>query len=169
MQRGVVEVAVFHTAVEQVGAALEYDGPGLAADGIVTVDARSNGVFLGNQRALFIRDTVEFPVAGPLEIDKTTLKARGAGPRYYWSLFSFQNSESSALDFVLAFEPQRLPGSGVWPVAAPGEQVIQALLTREGLVPKLHMIDGVQTISLRIAAKETVNLAIETTASQLSA
>ncbi len=143
--------------------------PAQAADGSVVVDARSNALSLSAQRSPIVSEKSEISVLGPQEKDKTVLKAQGAGPKYYWSLFSLRNNENVPLDFILAIEPQRFPGSGIWPVASVGPQILGGTFTRDGTKAKIQMQDGVQTISFRIPAKDLVNIAVETTGPQLFA
>lgn len=143
--------------------------PATAQDDSVSVDARTNGLSLAAQRNPIVSDKNEISVLGPQEKDKTILKAQGPGPRYYWSLFSFQNTEGTALDLVLAMEPQRFPGSGLWPVAEPGPQALDVVLTRDGSRGRLQEIDGVQTVILHIPAKDTVNVVVESLGPKLAA
>ncbi|MEO9168837.1 MAG: EAL domain-containing protein, partial [Aestuariivirga sp.] len=142
--------------------------PAAAADGSLTVDAHTNGLSLNANRNPIVSDKTEISVLGPQEKNNTILKAQGPGPRYYWSLFSFENSEGTALDLVLAIEPQRFPGSGFWPVAVPGPQALDVMLTRDGSIGRLQVIDGVQTVTLHIPAKDTVNVAIESLGPKLA-
>jgi len=144
------------------------DMPAFAADGSVTVDARTNALSLAAQRNPIVSDKTEISVLGPQEKDKTVLKAQGQGPRFYWSLFSLQNAEAGPLDLVLAIEPQRFPGSGILTVADPGPQALSATLTRDGSKAKIQVMDGVQVITLHFAAKDVVNIAIESVGPQLS-
>ncbi len=142
--------------------------PATAQNVSMSVDAHTNGLSLNANRYPIVSDKNEISVLGPQEKDNTILKAQGPGPRYYWSAFSFQNAEGTALDFVLAIEPQRFPGSGLWPVAEAGPQALSVMLTRDGSRGRLQVIDGVQTVILHIPAKDTVNVAIETLGPKLS-
>ena len=140
-----------------------------SADGSIVVDARMQLLTVSGLRKAIVSDKPDINVFGPLEKDKTALKSQGQGSNYYWSLFSFQNNDNVALDFILAIEPQRFPGSGIWPVALTGPQALQAFYTRDGLKAKVQVLDGVQTIALHIASQDTVNVAVESLGPQLAA
>ena len=140
-----------------------------AAEEPINVDGRTQMLALTGLGKAIISDKKEINVLGPLEKDKTALKAQGQGPNYYWTLYSFQNNDNAPLDFVLTIEPQRFPGSGFWPVAIPGPQAISVTFTRDASKPKLQVLDGVQSVAVHIAAKDTVNVAVESVAPQLSA
>ncbi|MDE2384493.1 MAG: EAL domain-containing protein [Alphaproteobacteria bacterium] len=140
-----------------------------AGDGAMPVDEKTDAVDLALARNPIAAQRREISVQGPGEKAPAVLQAKGAGPVFHWSLFSFQNSSDKDLSFVLAFEPQGFAGSGLLSVAPAGPNVLGAVLTRDSSALPFTQMNGARLVTLSLAAKETKNIAVESVSPDLAA
>src|SRR3978361_891804 len=105
--------------------------PGLGlADASLAVDDKPDGLDLAAARNPIVAQRPEISVQGPGETLAATLRAKGPGPVYNWSLFSLRNSPHHELTLIIAFEPQRFGGSGLWQIQPAGTNVIAATIPK---------------------------------------
>ena len=131
-----------------------------SADAILDVDANTVQLDLAKFRSPIAAEREDISLQGPGDSKKTALIAKGPGPTYFWSLFSFRNTTDRPLDFVMVFDSERFVGSGLLPVKSLANPVLGATATNgQGLVAS-ESNDGT-TYSFRVAPKEIFNIAIE--------
>ena len=140
---------------------------GYAAASIVHVDSNTTNVDLSDLGKAIIAPNNTIVLQGPGDATPVTIPAKGAGPTYYWSLFSVHNGSNVNLDFVLVVEPQRFAGSGLIQLQPFGNSVLNALSTKGADV--LRPFDAVdqKAFSFSIEAGQTLNIAVETTGTKL--
>ncbi len=138
------------------------------ADTILDVDASTAQVELSKFRSPIAAERSKISLQGPGDPKTVALEAKGAGPTYFWSLFSFRNTTDHALDFVLDVEGQRFTGSGLLPVKSLHNTVLSATATNSQ-----DLIAGesatAKTFSFHMMPKETFNVAIESPTVDLQA
>ncbi len=138
------------------------------ADAILDVDANTTQINLEKFRSPIAAERQQISLQGPGDSAKITLDAKGPGPTYFWSLFSFRNTTDNALDLVIEFDSQKFVGSGLFPVRPLSNSVLgatatkrQSLLTESGATAK--------TVAFRVEPKDIFNIAIESPTVELQA
>lgn len=139
-----------------------------AADAILNVDAKTTQVDLAPYRTPIAAERAKISIQGPGDAQPLELKAKGPGPTYYWSLFSFNNSGDSDLNFVLVVEPQRFAGSGLLTVK-PSDNAPIAVAATTGAPLQSSAAAGPDTYSLTVFAHKNFNIAVESREANLSA
>jgi diguanylate cyclase (GGDEF)-like protein len=130
------------------------------ADAILNVDAKTNQVDLSNYRSPIAAERSKISLQGPGDPKTVALEAKGPGPTYYWSLFSFRNTTDQPLDFVMVIEEQPFVGSGLLPVRPIKNSVISASATNgQELSASSNSVS--KTFSFHVLPKEIFNIAIE--------
>ncbi len=140
----------------------------IAADAILNVDAKTNQVDLALYRTPIAAERSSISIQGPGDPQPLELKAKGLGPTYYWSLFSFNNAGAVDLNFILAIEPQKFSGSGLLSVKSIANAPVAAVSTN-GVSLESDDIASLKTYNFTVPANKTFNIAIENNAPDLSA
>ena len=144
--------------------------PGVGhADASLAVDDKTDWLDLATARNPIVAQRPEISVQGPGETMAATLRAKGPGPVYNWSLFSFRNTTDHELNLIIAFEPQRFGGSGLWQIQPAGANVISATIPKDGRALALGEANGVRNVNVHIASKDVVNVAVESLSPKLNA
>ncbi len=138
------------------------------AEAILDVDANTVQVDLSKYRSPIAAERAQISLQGPGDPKKVTLQARGPGPTYYWSLFSFENKTDRPLDFVLDVEQQLFVGSGLLPVKPIRSPLLSALATNGQALVQTN-VSSAKTFAFQVAPREIFNIAIETPTADLQA
>ncbi len=139
-----------------------------AAEAILNVDAKTTQVDLAPYRTPIAAERDQISIQGPGDARPLELKAKGPGPTFYWSLFSFNNSGGTDLEFILVVEPQRFAGSGLINIKSNYNAPIVASST-DGVALEGNDIIDFKTYNISVPAHKTYNMAIESRGSELSA
>ena len=130
------------------------------ADAILDVNAKTIQVDLSNYRSPIAAERSKISLQGPGDPKTVSLEAKGPGPTFFWSLFSFQNTTDQPLDFVMDIEVQPFVGSGILPVRPIANPVISAAATNgQELSANYNPVST--TFSFHVLPKEIFNIAIE--------
>jgi diguanylate cyclase (GGDEF)-like protein len=132
----------------------------LFADAILDVDAKTVQVDLSNYRSPIAAERSKISLQGPGDPKTVSLEAKGPGPTYFWSLFSFHNTTDQPLDFVMDIESQPFVGSGILPVRPIKSSVVSASATN-GQELSANDNSVSKTFSFHILPKEIFNIAVE--------
>ena len=138
------------------------------AEAILDVDANTIQVELSKYRSPIGAERAQISLQGPGDPKKVTLQARGPGPTYYWSLFSFENKTDRPLDFILDVEQQVFVGSGLLPVKPIRSPLLGAVATNGQALVQTNVASA-KTFAFQIAPREIFNIAIETPTADLQA
>ena len=138
------------------------------AEAILDVDANTIQVELSKYRSPIGAERAQISLQGPGDPKKVTLQARGPGPTYYWSLFSFENKTDRPLDFILDVEQQVFVGSGLLPVKPIRSPLLGAVATNGQALVQTN-VSSAKTFAFQIAPREIFNIAIETPTADLQA
>lgn len=138
------------------------------AEAILDVDSNTIQVELSKYRSPIGAERAQISLQGPGDPKKVTLQARGPGPTYYWSLFSFENKTDRPLDFILDVEQQVFVGSGLLPVKPIRSPLLGAVATNGQALVKTNVASA-KTFAFQIAPREIFNIAIETPTADLQA
>ncbi len=138
-----------------------------AAPAIVSVDSNTTTIDLTDFGSTQKLPESKLLIAGPGDTEKVSITAKGLGPIYFWSLYSFRNTSSTDLDFVLAIEPQRFAGSGILKLQPFGNSVLAAASTKNPDVLHPFVAVDQKAYSFRISAGQTHNIAVETDGTKL--
>jgi diguanylate cyclase (GGDEF)-like protein len=143
---------------------------GLAgAEDILDVDSKTRQVDLSNYRAPIASQRAKISIQGPGDAQPVELQAKGQGPTYYWSLFSFRNTSPADLEFVLAIAPQRFSGSGLWRISSYGDSVIATTATSHQDQIVTTQNADMKAYGFHVASGKTINLAVESATSDINA
>jgi diguanylate cyclase (GGDEF)-like protein len=143
--------------------------PSLGFAGILDVDQNSNEIDLAKYREPISAQRDNINVQGPTDAAPATLKARGPGPTYFWSLFSFHNTTEQPLEFSLVISPQRFAGSGLVMVKNAGQSALGAVFTKNSAGVDLGADGSVRSLDFSVSPKETLNIAVESLDGNLNA
>jgi diguanylate cyclase (GGDEF)-like protein len=132
---------------------------GFAANAILDVDTNTTTVDLANFRTPIAAERDTISIQGPGDSQPMQLQAKGPGPTYYWSLYSFQNKSDGELDFVLALDAQHFVGSGLLNLKAIGSNPVNVIST-SGKLKALDNRDS-KAFAFTIPPGKTMNIAIE--------
>ena len=138
------------------------------ADAILDVDANTTQIDLAKYRSPIAAERPQISLQGPGDPKTVALEAKGPGPTYFWSLFSFRNTSAKALDFVIEFNTDRFVGSGIFPVKPIANSVLGAVATNAQSLTLSSGNTG-KMLSFRVAPKEIFNVAIESPTVELQA
>ena len=130
------------------------------ADAILDVDANTTQLDLAKYRSPIAAERPQISLQGPGDPKTIALEAKGPGPTYFWSLFSFRNTSDKPLDLVVEFTTERFVGSGIFPVKPIANSVLGAVATN-GQNLSVSNVNTGKTLSFRVAPKEIFNIAIE--------
>ncbi len=131
-----------------------------SADSILDVNAKTVQVDLSNYRSPIAAERSKISLQGPGDPKAVALEAKGPGPTYFWSLFSFHNTTDHPLDFVIDTEVQPFVGSGILPVRPIANPIISAVATN-GQELSANDSSVSKTFGFHVMPKETFNIAIE--------
>ena len=138
------------------------------ADAILDVDANTIQIDLAKFRSPIAAERQQISLQGPGDPSKVTLDAKGPGPTYFWSLFSFRNTTDKALDLVIEFDSQRFVGTGVLSVKPLVNSVLGAAATKgQSLLAGSSTTS--KTITFQVGPKDIFNIAIESPTVELQA
>lgn len=138
------------------------------ADAILDVDANTVQVDLAKYRSPIAAERPNISLQGPSDPKTIALQAKGPGPTYFWSLFSFRNSTDKTLDFIIELESQRFISSGLWNVNPLTNSVLSATATN-GQSLSAEASTTAKILVFHIAPKEIFNIAIESPTVELQA
>jgi diguanylate cyclase (GGDEF)-like protein len=162
----VLKIAIFLLLL--VANSFAFGGAASAAESILDVDSKSTFYELEKYRTPIAADREKISVQGPGDEQPLELTAKGQGPTYYWSLFSFNNVEKQDLDFVLAVPRQRFSGSGLLNVKQMGESTI-SINTTSGKPLEPLALGDMQTFDVRLDQAKTLNVAVESNVPEIVA
>jgi diguanylate cyclase (GGDEF)-like protein len=141
--------------------------PANAENLVLEVDAKNPVTDLATIRAPIVAERDKISIQGPGDPQATQLQAKGPGPVYYWSLYAMRNKSDADLDFVLSLDTQHFMGSGLLSLTSIGPTPVNAVAT-SGILKPVELGDT-KAFAFTIPAGKTMNVAIETSGSQLSA
>ncbi len=138
------------------------------AEAILDVDASTVQVELSKFRSPIAAERAQISLQGPGDPKKVTLQAKGPGPTYYWSLYSFENKSDRPLDFVLDIQQPVFVGSGLLPVKPISNSILGAVATNGQDLVQTN-VSSAKTFAFQIRPHEIFNLAVETQTIDLQA
>jgi diguanylate cyclase (GGDEF)-like protein len=142
--------------------------PAQAAESILDVDSKTKIYDLEKFRTPIAAERNKIAVQGPGDEQPLDLVAKGPGPTFFWSLFSFNNVEKTNLDFVLGIPRQRFAGSGLLNVKEMGESAISITTTTGTPLEPLSLGD-MQAFDVRLEQAKTLNVAVESRSPDITA
>jgi diguanylate cyclase (GGDEF)-like protein len=142
--------------------------PIIAAESVLDVSSKASFYDLDKFRTPIAAERNKISVQGPGDEQPMELVAKGPGPAFYWSLFSFNNTDASKLDFVLGVPRQRFAGSGLLNVKQMGENSI-SILTTSGKPLEPLALGDMQTFDVQLEPAKTLNVAVESLSPDLVA
>jgi diguanylate cyclase (GGDEF)-like protein len=138
------------------------------AEAIFDVTADTNAIDLAKFRNAIAAERPDIALQGPGDATSTRLQAKGPGPTYYWSLFSFRNTSDTAQDFVIEFDSQKFVGSGFLNIKKLANPVLSVSATA-GHSVTVDQSSASRSIGFQVAPKQIFNIAIESPTVELQA
>ncbi|MEP6828322.1 MAG: sensor domain-containing diguanylate cyclase, partial [Aestuariivirga sp.] len=143
--------------------------PARTVASVVDVDEKINGIDISNAPDPLASTRAVIIVHGPLETDRIELAAKGPGPSYYWSVFSFRNVTDAPLDFVVMIDGQYFSGSASLKVPPAGPKAISAVLTKNSQSLPIFNAGWAQAIQIHVLPHDSTNVAVETSSPSIPA
>lgn len=138
------------------------------AEGILDVNAATTHVDLGKYRSPIAAERAKIGIQGPGDQALMNLNARGKGPTYFWSLFSFRNTSTRPIEFVLTVPSGRFVGSGLFKITNINSPVLGAIATSGQELSAADTPD-MRGFAFRVAPQQIFNMAVESETSELNA
>ncbi|MBG1233414.1 putative bifunctional diguanylate cyclase/phosphodiesterase [Aestuariivirga litoralis] len=135
--------------------------PAVAQEAL-TVNDKTLSTYISDQRQLVATDGPMASLLGMREKEAVVVKAAGAGPRHYWSVFSFKNSSDKPLNFVMSFQPQNFSGAGLLKPTMTVQDVLSVANLHDGSA--LNVIDAgaLQYTYVAVAPDAVTSVGVET-------
>ncbi|MDE2446721.1 MAG: sensor domain-containing phosphodiesterase [Alphaproteobacteria bacterium] len=141
---------------------------GLRAESILDVTAESNQVDLAKFRNAIAAERPDISLQGPGDASVTPLKAKGPGPTFYWSLYSFRNTSDQPLNLVVEFDTQKFVGSGYLDIKNLSNPVLGVSATGGQTFTQQSSVLS-DAISFEVKPKQIFNIAVEGSTIELQA